>query len=170
MDVIGGLMDFLNQVQGDPYAYSALFLLYAIAATIFLPIPVELMLFLSPATPFFIKALLLGLGKALGSILVFYIGVNVEGPIIRLTQKWSFFRMVVSTCRWITKKLGYFGLYLIMSVPLMVDTVPVYLFSIFKEDGEKHDLRLFVLANLAAGFNRAAIVYFVFLELGIKLF
>jgi hypothetical protein len=170
MGVIEGLMDFLNQVQGDPYAYSALFLLYAIAATVFLPIPVELMLFLSPATPFIVKALLLGVGKAIGSILVFYIGVNVEAPIVRLTQKWSFFRMVVSTCQWFTKKLGYFGLYLIMSVPLMVDTVPVYLFSIFKDEGQEHNIRLFVLANLAAGINRAAIVYFVFLQLGIKLF
>lgn len=165
-----GLMSFLNQVEGDPLTYSVVFLLYAIAATIFLPIPVELMLFLSPATPFYTKALLLGAGKAIGSILVFYIGVNVEKPILRLSEKWKFFRMVVSTCKWFVDKLGYIGLYLIMSVPLMVDTVPVYLFSIFMKEDSKRDVRLFALTNMAAGVTRAAIVYFVFMELDIKIF
>ncbi|MCG7844047.1 MAG: hypothetical protein MIO90_01285 [Methanomassiliicoccales archaeon] len=170
MGVIEELMDFLNQVQGDPFAYSVIFLFYVVAATIILPIPVELMLFLSPATPFIVKAVLLGIGKAVGSMLVFYIGVNVEGLIIKLSEKWKFFRVVVSACRWFTNKLGYLGLYLIMSVPLMVDTVPVYLFSIFREDGMKKDIRIFALVNLAAGITRAAIVYMFFELLGIKIF
>jgi hypothetical protein len=169
MGFVDGLLSFLEQMQGDPLTYSVVFLLYAIAATVFLPIPVELMLFLSPATPFVLKALLLGLGKALGSILVFYIGMNVEGPILNLSKKWGFFRMVVSTCRWFTTKLGYLGLYLIMSVPLMVDTVPVYLFSIFKDEGRRRDVRIFALTNLAAGVTRAAIVYLVFDHLGVKI-
>jgi hypothetical protein len=68
MDIVGGLTSFLEQVQGDPLVYSVVFFIYIIAATLFLPVPVELMLFLSPATPFLLKAILLGVGKAVGKI------------------------------------------------------------------------------------------------------
>ena len=167
MDVAEGLTSFLEQVQGDPLVYSVLFFIYIIAATLFLPIPVELMLFLSPATPFLFKAILLGVGKAVGSMIVFYIGMNVEGPINTLTRKWGFFRMVVNFSKWLVDKLGYLGLYIILSIPIMVDTVPVYLFSIFRKDRCDRDLRLFALTNLAAGITRAAIVYFAVTELGL---
>jgi len=166
MDVVGGLTSFIEQVQGDPLVYSVVFFIYIIAATLFLPVPVELLLFLSPATPFVFKAILLGVGKAVGSIIVFYIGMNVEKPINTLTQKWGFFRMVVNFSKWLVDKLGYLGLYIILSVPIMVDTVPVYLFSIFRKDRCDRDLKLFALTNLAAGITRAAIVFFVVTELG----
>lgn len=170
MDVIGGLTSFLEQVQGDPVVYSIVFFIYIIAATLFLPVPVEIMLFLSPATPFFFKALLLGIGKSLGSIIVFYIGMNVEKPINTLTKKWAFFRMVVNFSKWLVDKLGYLGLYIILSVPIMVDTVPLYLFSIFRKDRCDRDLRLFAITNLAAGITRAAVVYYVVTELGWDIF
>ncbi len=167
MDIVGGLTSFIEQVQGDPLVYSVIFFIYIIAATLFLPVPVELMLFLSPATPFVLKAILLGVGKAIGSIVVFYIGMNVEKPINTLTKKWGFFRMVVNFSKWLVDKLGYLGLYLILSVPIMVDTVPVYLFSIFRKDRCDRDLQLFALTNLAAGITRAGIVYFAVTELGL---
>ncbi len=170
MDIAGGLTSFIEQVQGDPLVYSAVFFIYIIAATLFLPVPVELLLFLSPATPFLFKAILLGVGKAIGSIIVFYIGMNVEKPINTLTRKWGFFRWVVNFSKWLVEKLGYLGLYLILSVPIMVDTVPVYLFSIFRKDRCDRDLRLFALTNLAAGITRAGIVYFVVTELGWDIF
>lgn len=166
MDLGASLTSFIEQVQGDPLVYSVVFFIYIIAATLFLPIPVELLLFLSPATPFVLKAILLGVGKAVGSIIVFYIGMNVERPINILTKKWGFFRMVVNFSKWLVDKLGYLGLYLILSVPIMVDTVPVYLFSIFRKDRCDRDLKLFALTNLAAGITRAGIVYFVVTELG----
>lgn len=170
MDLGASLTSFIEQVQGDPLVYSVVFFIYIIAATLFLPIPVELLLFLSPATPFVFKALLLGVGKAVGSIIVFYIGMNVERPINTLTRKWGFFRMVVNFSKWLVDKLGYLGLYLILSVPIMVDTVPVYLFSIFRKDRCDRDLKLFALTNLAAGITRAGIVYFVVTELGWNIF
>ncbi|MBP7087312.1 MAG: hypothetical protein KBA58_04565 [Methanomassiliicoccales archaeon] len=170
MDLGASLTSFIEQVQGDPLVYSVVFFIYIIAATLFLPIPVELLLFLSPATPFVFKAILLGVGKAVGSIIVFYIGMNVERPINTLTKKWGFFRMVVNFSKWLVDKLGYLGLYLILSVPIMVDTVPVYLFSIFRKDRCDRDLKLFALTNLAAGITRAGIVYFVVTELGWNIF
>lgn len=170
MGFVEGLTAFLEQVQGDPLTYSIVFFIYIIAASIILPIPVELLLFVSPATPFILKAVIMGVGKAVGSVVVFYIGLNVEKPIIGLTEKWGFFRMVVSTCKWLVDKLGYIGLYLILSVPIMVDTVPLYLFSIFRKERTDRDLRLFALTNLAAGITRAAIVYLVVTELGWDIF
>jgi len=170
MDLGASLTSFIEQVQDDPLVYSVVFFIYIIAATLFLPIPVELLLFLSPATPFVFKAILLGVGKAVGSIIVFYIGMNVERPINTLTKKWGFFRMVVNFSKWLVDKLGYLGLYLILSVPIMVDTVPVYLFSIFRKDRCDRDLKLFALTNLAAGITRAGIVYFVVTELGWNIF
>ena len=170
MDLGASLTSFIEQVQGDPLVYSVVFFIYIIAATLFLPIPVELLLFLSPATPFVFKAILLGVGKAVGSIIVFYIGMNVERPINTLTKKWGFFRMVVNFSKWLVDKLGYLGLYLILSVPIMVDTVPVYLFSILRKDRCDRDLKLFALTNLAAGITRAGIVYFVVTELGWNIF
>ncbi len=170
MDIVGGLTSFIEQVQGDPLVYSVVFFIYIIAATLFLPVPVELLLFLSPATPFVFKAILLGVGKAIGSIIVFYIGMNVERPINSLTKKWGFFRMVVNFSKWLVDKLGYLGLYIILSVPIMVDTVPVYLFSIFRKDRCDRDLKLFALTNLAAGITRAGIVYLVVTELGWDIF
>jgi hypothetical protein len=74
--------------------------------------------------------------------------------------------MLVSFCKWLVDKLGYIGLYLILSVPVMVDTVPVYLFSIIKKERTDRDLRNFALTNLMAGVTRAAIVYYVVTELG----
>jgi len=170
MDIVGGLTSFLEQVQGDPFVYSIVSFIYIIAATLFLPVPVELMLFLSPATPFILKAILLGVGKAVGSVIVFYIGMNVERPINTLTRKWGFFRMVVKFSNWLVDKLGYVGLYIILSIPIMVDTVPVYLFSIFRKERQAKDLRNFAITNLAAGITRAAIVYYVVTELGWDIF
>jgi hypothetical protein len=59
-------------------------------------------------------------------------------------------------------------LYVILSIPLMVDTVPVYLFSLFNQKGQMQ-IRYFALTNFLAGVTRAVIVYVIFLYLGVKL-
>lgn len=170
MGVIEDLMAFLDQIQGDPLIYSVVFFIYAIAAAIVLPIPVEFGLFLSPETPFIAKALILGAGKGIGSILVFYIGVNVEGPIMRFCDRWRWARKFVDACQRFVERFRYVGLYIILSVPLMVDTVPVYLFSIFNRDGKALEVRYFAIVNFLAGVTRAIIVYVFFTFLGIQLF
>jgi len=50
-----------------------------------------------------------------------------------------------------------------------VDTVPVYLLSIFNHEGKSLQLRYFALANFLAGFTRAMIVFAIFEIMGIKL-
>lgn len=169
MDLISELMNFLTQISANPLEYSIVLYVYSILAAIILPIPVEFGLFLSASVSIVIKALILGAGKATGSILVFYLGVKVEGPVHSLSRRFRWFKWLVDKMEWLVNKLSYVGLYIILSIPLMVDTVPVYLFSIFNHEGKSLQLRYFALANFLAGFTRAMIVFAVFEIMGIKL-
>ncbi len=168
MGVLEDLMLYLASLSHDPVVYSIVFFIYAVAATTFLPIPVELGLFLSPETPFAVKALILGAGKAVGSVLVFALGGKISGGAYKLFSKNRVLRAFMNGMRWFVTKTRYFGLYLILSCPLMVDTVPLYLFSLFNQKGLMN-IRWFALTNFLAGVTRAAIVFAFFYWLGIKL-
>jgi hypothetical protein len=166
MDLIQGLWDFLNSVQNDIFIYSVFLFLYSIAAAIILPIPVEAALFISPATPFILKALLLGAGKAVGSVAIFYIGFELEGPVRRWSDRFKFFKKFVDFCEWFVAKLGYVGLFILLSIPLMSDTVVLYVFSLFNKEGRVLQMKWFALVNLLAGITRAMIVYAIVIGLG----
>jgi membrane protein DedA with SNARE-associated domain len=166
--VIDTLLQFLEGLSHDPVAYSIVFFLYAVAATVFLPIPVELGLFLSTNVPIFVNALVLGAGKAVGSMLVFYLGDRVGGSIFNVFSKTRVLRAFVRGMRWFVDKTRYLGLYFILSTPLMVDTIPVYIFSLFNQKGLMR-IEYFALTNFFAGITRAIIVYLIFYLLGIKL-
>jgi hypothetical protein len=168
MDPIAMLMDFLESLSHDPLLYSIVFFLYTVAATVFLPIPVEIGLFLSPTAPIWLKALVLGLGKAVGSVLVFKLGGKLENPLNSLAGRWGWFQRFVELMHRFVARTRYFGLYAILSVPLMVDTVPIYLFAIFNQKGTM-DLPRFTLTNFAAGITRALIVYGIFIYFNIIL-
>ncbi|MDW5563785.1 MAG: hypothetical protein SA339_11210 [Methanomassiliicoccus sp.] len=168
MGVIEDLVFFLEGLSQDPFIYSIVFFLYAVAATVFLPIPVEVGLFFSPETPVVVKALVLGAGKAVGSIIVFTLGDKISGGTFRLFSKWRVLRAFMNGMRWFVAKTRYFGLYIILSIPLMVDTVPIYLFSLFNQKGLMN-IRYFALTNFFAGVTRATIVYLIFWWLGLKI-
>jgi hypothetical protein len=168
VDYIEALLQFLEGLSHDPFLYTIVFFLYSVAATTFLPIPVEIGLFFSPETPFVVKALTLGAGKAVGSVLVFTLGGKVSGGVYNLFSRVWLLRGLMTGMRWFVLKTRYFGLYVILSIPLMVDTVPVYLFSLFNQKGEM-EIRYFALTNFLAGITRAVIVYGFFIYLGIKL-
>jgi hypothetical protein len=107
MDIWAEFMNFLNQYSADPIAYSVVFFIFAVLATIILPIPVEIGLILNPGTPFIFKALILGAGKAVGSILVFYVGFKVEGGVRRWSERWWFAKWFVEKCTWFVEKTGH---------------------------------------------------------------
>lgn len=166
MDIIQSLWDFLNSVQNDVFVYSSFLFLYSIAAAIILPIPVEAALFISPATPFMLKALLLGAGKAVGSVAIFFIGFELEGPVRRWSDRFKFFKRFVDFCEWFVAKLGYVGLFILLSIPLMSDTVVLYVFSLFNKEGRVLQMKWFALVNLLAGITRAMIVFAIVTWLG----
>lgn len=160
MGVIDDMISYLESVAHDPLLYLFLLFLYSVAAAVFLPIPVEFALFLSPDTPFAAKAIVLASGKAVGSLLVFYIGYNVEEPIRRWSEKWTFFRWFVRFCEWFVTKLGYVGLFILLSIPFMSDTVVLYVFAVFNKEGKVLDMKMFALVNFLGALTRCAIVYF----------
>ena len=157
--------------MGNPYLYSIIFFLYVISASIFLPIPVEIGLF----NPYIHPALLitiLAIGNGCGSLIVFYIGTGVRKTAKKWTLKSQKIKQLITSFENFVKKYGAVGLYLFMSIPLMVDTLPLYLFSILNaEENGKRALskKKFVLINILAGATRGTIVIVVYYVLKIKL-
>lgn len=170
MDLVSQFIQILQDIANDPVLYSVVFFIFSVAAAVILPIPVELGLILSPHTPYWILALVLGVGKAVGAGLVFKVGGAVEGPIRRYSERWRLFKKLVDLCELIVAKLGYLGFYLILSVPLMSDTIPIYIFSVFNKEGKTLHLKFFMLVNFLAGVTRAALLWVLLYAFGINIF
>jgi len=211
-DVLQQLMDYLMNNQADPATYLFIFFLFCIAASILLPIPVEIALIWNPGIFFPVKALVMGLGKGAGAIAVFYIPTVLKkiasrmhrlGPMrrirrvmgeaahrlgldrwrvfTRLTSKrprkseleiprWGWLRWIAGKSEVLVRRFGVLAMYLIMSIPGMLDTVPLYVFSIINKEGALMTLRDFAIANFLAGINRAFLIYAIIELLGWHLF
>ncbi len=163
------LLDLLSQNEADPMVYLLIFFVFCVLAAIILPIPIEIFLVIDPSVPFVYKALVMGLGKGAGAFAVFYIGHAVE-PAVRRFMKWRWFKWLMDACEWVVRRSGALGLYVIMSIPGMIDTIPLYLFSILNKEGHFMTLRDFVLANVLAGINRAMLIYTLFIVFGVEMF
>lgn len=113
----------------DPAIYLPLLFVFSTLAAILLPIPVELGL-LNPFVPFWALILVAAGGKALGGALVFPLGASVGARVERWTRR---FPKLAGIYRWITDlvgRYGYAGLFGLLAIPLMTDSIPVYAFSI----------------------------------------
>jgi hypothetical protein len=165
---IDGLVHFLEMSASDPLSYSVIFLIYAVLAAIILPIPVEIGLFFSPETPVIVKILIMGLGKMIGAIVVYYVGLTVGDTIRVWSSRFRFFNWIFIKCEWLVSKFRYVGLYIILAIPLMTDTVPLYLFSVFNEKGV-FTMKGFAVVSFLGGMTRGIIVFGVFALLGVKL-
>ena len=91
-------------------------------------------------------------------------------------KKWTLksqrIKQLITSFENFIKKHGAVGLYVFMSIPLMVDTLPLYLFSILnaEEDGKRAiSKKKFVLINILAGATRGTIVIVVYYVLKIKI-
>ncbi|MEW5760184.1 MAG: hypothetical protein AB1779_05405 [Candidatus Thermoplasmatota archaeon] len=156
-------------VNINPYAYAIIFFLYTIASTVFLPIPVEIALFISPDFPYLGKILILGFGKALGAIIIFQIGLKVEDDIRYWSKVLPQYEIFVNKMNTFVDGWGNIAIYIILSIPLMVDTVPLYLFSIFNKDGKGMERRYFIIANFTGGCTRAIVIYIAYIAWGVVL-
>lgn len=171
--MLSGIVDdftsFLIGVAGDPLLYSLLFFFYTVAATVILPTPIEVGLVLSPNTPWYLLAIVLGMGKAVGSVLVFRIGLEIEGPIRRWSQRSKFFGKFVDMCEHFVIRYNYYALFVLLCIPFNSDTVVLYVFSISNKDGEAMDMKRFALTNFFAGITRSCI-FMGLLGLSINMF
>ena len=79
-----------------------------------------------------------GLGKAVGSIIALMVGHNAahSGPVIRALQWLGFTPMAWSQSQMValTKKYGYVGMAMGLSVPFFPDTISIYAFSVLEDD------------------------------------
>lgn len=170
MGFVEDFTSILTGVAGDPILYSIVFFIYAVLAAIILPIPVEVGLILSPHTPWYILAIVLGAGKAVGSVLVFKIGVEIEGPVRRWSKRFKWFGTFIELCERFVARFGYYALYVLLSIPFMSDTAVLYIFSIVNKDGEAMKLKWFALVNFLAGITRAVFLVVLLYIFNVNLF
>ncbi|MDD1746999.1 MAG: hypothetical protein LUQ16_04480 [Methanomassiliicoccales archaeon] len=166
MDIVGIFIGFLESLANSPLEYAIVLYFYSIATAILLPIPVEVGLFLAPSLGILTKSLIVAAGKATGCIIVFYLGLKVERSIRLWSEHVFFVGWFVKFVEWFVSKTRYWGLYLLMSVPFMPDTITLYLYSVFNKD-EIMTPNYFVIVNFLASINRCMIVIFLAEYLGI---
>ena len=161
----------LNAIE-DPFSYSIIFLVYVILAAIILPIPVEIGLFNPYINPILL-IIILAIGKGIGAFIVFNISKELRKKIKKITvgKNWKITKKIISKLENFVKKYGHYGLFIIMSIPLMVDSITLYLFSLLNPTDEKTILTStkFVIINVAAGAIRGIIILSIFYFIGIKL-
>jgi len=171
-DVFSDLINFLLGAYGNPYIFLPLVFVYAILIALILPIPIELSLVLPIANQDwgYLAGITLALaaGKTVGAWLIFVLGVRVENTIRWWSEKWRFAKWFVEKADLFVQKTGYLGLYLLLSIPLMSDTIPIYLYSLFNKEGKSLERNLFLWANLFAAINRVAILVALY-KIGVDL-
>ncbi|MCK4443341.1 MAG: hypothetical protein KAW09_02280 [Thermoplasmata archaeon] len=153
-----GLIEFLGGAINNPWIYFPLLFVYSVLVAIILPLPIELALVIpQSASSIAATALTIGLGKAVGAWGVFYLGLRVEDNIRRWSEKYEIVNKIVKFCIKFVDKTGYVGLFILLSIPFMTDTVPIYIYSMFNEEGKLMKWNYFLLTNFLAGVVRGVI-------------
>jgi membrane protein DedA with SNARE-associated domain len=167
-------MDLISILLGgmeDRIIYSIIFFIYVVLTTLILPIPVEIGLFNPFITPVWL-IFLLAIGKGVGAFLAFEIGTRVRGILKKRPIKIPLTKKIVSLCERFIRKYGYYGLFIIMSTPLMIDSVSLYLFSMLNPSDKGRRAmtrRWFVLINIGAGAVRGTIILLIAYLIGVRL-
>lgn len=165
------LIEILTGLASNPLAYSVLFLTYSILAAVILPIPVEIGLFnylIHPA----ILVSILALGKGIGAFIVFEIGMSARKQLKEFSSPENrVVKKLLEYSEWFVRRYGYYGLLIVLSTPLMIDSVSLYLFSLLnpEEKGEGMEVEWFTLTNMIAGALRGIITLLIFYWVGLKL-
>ncbi|KYK24352.1 hypothetical protein AYK25_00525 [Thermoplasmatales archaeon SM1-50] len=166
------LIDILLNAITDPITYSIIFFIYVILAAIILPIPVEIGLFNPHITPILL-IIILGIGKGIGAFIVFTISkkIRIKMKDITIGKNWKITKKFIVKSENFVRTYGHYGLYIIMSIPLMVDSITLYLFSLLNPSEEKTVLTStkFVIINIIAGITRGTLILSIFYFLSIKL-
>lgn len=155
----------------DPMVFLPLLFVYSILVAIVLPTPVEIALVPLLTQPAFwaIAAVTIGGGKAAGSYFVYQIGKRADKVIHKASSRASLGKRFRDLLVRFVAKTRYVGLFLLLSIPLMTDTVPLYVYSFFNDQGELLSAPTFVLTNFLAGVTRSLILLIVLVALGVNL-
>jgi membrane protein YqaA with SNARE-associated domain len=163
----GGAAIELPGIQGlllgleSAESYLVVLFLYAIAAAVFLPLPVEALLPFHPEIDALVKAVVLGLGKGVGAILVFTIGTKVNPWLERWVRGHGFWARFFKGLETFVRRTGWIGLLALLAIPFMSDTAVNYFYSLLNEEGHALSRAGFVIANVAGGIVRALVVLWI---------
>jgi membrane protein YqaA with SNARE-associated domain len=165
------LIAVLNDLIGNPYLFFPLLFLYSILVAIILPIPIEIALIwplLEGDFVLFAGAILtMAIGKTVGSWAIFFLGIKVEDNIRKWSEKYRFWRKFVELMIRFVRRTRHYGLLILLSIPLMTDTVPIYIYSLFNEEGEIMQRSIFLGINFVAALIRGALIALIFIAFGI---
>jgi membrane protein YqaA with SNARE-associated domain len=170
---LGDIISFISATYNTPAAYLALTFAFSILVAVILPIPIEVVL-LAPIVYgqwAYLGSVVLAMaaGKTVGAWLVFYLGVHIEDNIRHWSEKYRIADRFVKWCERFVRKTNYVGLYVLLSIPLMSDTIPLYVYSLFNEEGKALDTRAFLVSNFLAAWTRAGILTLVFVFFNVLL-
>ena len=135
---------------------------YAAAAAIFLPTPVEVLLPFHREVDLAAKAIVLGAGKAVGAIAVFYVGYKVNPFIERWMGRHPLGARILKFLESFVRKTGWVGLTVLLAIPFMSDTAVNYFFSLLNEEGHAIGRWPFIIANLIGGIVRTYVFLWLF--------
>lgn len=163
-----GLIEFLGGLTSNPYVYFPALFVYSFLVAIILPIPLELaLIFVEDPTFIIATALVIGLGKMVGAWAIFHLGLKVEDNIRRWSEKYEMVNRIVNFCIKFVEKTGYIGLFILLSIPFMTDTIPIYIYALFNKEGKLMKRNYFLLTNFVAGIVRS-IVFIGLWRIGIQ--
>jgi membrane protein YqaA with SNARE-associated domain len=166
------LINVLQDVLSNPVLFFPLLFVYSILVAVILPIPVELALIWPLLEGDFVlfagATLTMAIGKTVGSWAIFFLGIRVEDNIRRWSEKYKFWKKFVELMIRFVRKTRHVGLLILLSIPLMTDTVPIYIYSLFNEEGEIMQRGVFLGVNFVAAVIRAALIALIFIAFGIQ--
>lgn len=152
------LIALLSDATANPFLFFPLLFTYSVLVAIILPLPIELaLLFIEDPTYMVATAIVIGLGKMVGAWGIFFLGLKVEDNIRRWSEKYKTVNKIVKFSIWFVDRTGYVGLFILLSIPFMTDTIPIYIYALFNEEGKLMKRNYFLLTNFAAGITRGLI-------------
>ncbi len=157
-------MGILAGFVANPLLYLLIVFVYGVLTAIILPIPVEFALFIRPETlSIFLIAGVIGLAKMVGASLIFILGLRVEGPIRYYSARYRILGQGVGIVTRFVRVTSWIGLFVLLAIPFLPDTLPIYLYSLFNKQGQLIPAWIFLIVNLVAGIVRA-LLFFVLVE------
>ena len=164
------LIAFLEEVFGNPVLFFPLLFLFSVLVAVILPIPIEVAIIwpiLSGDFVLFVGATLtIAIGKTVGAWAIFFLGIRVEDNIRRGSEKYRFWKWFVELMTRFVRRTRHVGLLILLSIPLMTDTIPIYIYSLFNTEGEVLSMSVFLSVNFVAAVIRSAIVAALFVAFG----
>jgi uncharacterized membrane protein YdjX (TVP38/TMEM64 family) len=148
-------------LTADPLTFLVLLFLYSVAAAVALPIPVEFFLLANRTVDPIVSAIVLGLGKGAGAIVVFYLGFKVNPWIERWMGRHKAVGRLLKGLETFVRRTGWPGLLVLLATPFMSDTAVNYFYALLNEEGRAIGRGSFVAANVIGGTARALLFLWV---------